>query len=275
MGTNLKSVLKYISALLFNSDILNPLKILLIVIFSFLIANSKINYFSINIPLLYVSFIKHFLRAFLTISILASLPFTRTKKRIVIPVLIVLLIYTVKFSEMKSLVVMFSIASIYFVKPSGISIHTIPAFLSFILGLENSHKSWIDLDTKLFFILPCFILLFEPAKKNSSELTSWVLFFSLIFLSRPIGAINGSLFFIAQRISKLFPKTKILFSFILPFISFLFGYIYFLEFQRGIPLGEPLLFLSKIYIPAIASITYPLFVLVSFIIRKIRDSKAF
>lgn len=269
MKAKLKSVLNYLNVLLFSSDVLNPPKLLFILVISFLIANSRINYFLINIPFIYITFIKLFLKNFVIISTIISLP-RFAKFKLAIPFSIALIILTWKLSEMKLLVILFLLFAIHLIKPSGINPNILPAFLSFALGLRNSHKSWIDLDTATFLILPYILLVMESSKKASSDLSATFLFFFLTFLSRPIGMISGSLFFIAKRMSILFPKTEIFISFLLPFVSFFFGYIYFIEFQRGIPIGEPFLFLSKIYIPAILSVIYPLASLISLIVRGLK-----
>lgn len=276
MKAKLKDVLKFLNALLFTSEIFNPVRILLLIVVAFILANSKIDYFSINIPLMYKSFLKYLLKYFLLSFVVFILFRNIVRKKFIKSTILLSAIssfYILKFAEMSFLVPLFFLTSLYILKPSGINLFIIPSVLAFFLGIQNSPTSWIDTETKMFFILPYVILSLQTDKKSWSELSSIILLCFLFFVSRPIGIISGLAFLISRRISSIFPKLGFIFSVFLPFLGFSFGYIFFIEFQRGIPIGEPFTFLSKIYIPAILSAIYPSLTLVLYFIRFLKSRK--
>lgn len=276
MKTKLKDVLKSLNVLLFTSEIFNPLRTLLLIVTSFILANSKIDYLSINIPLMYKSFLKYLLKYFLLCFAVFILFQNIVRKKFIkstILISAVLSFYIMKFAEMSFLVALFFLTSLYILKPSGINLFIIPSVLAFFLGIQNSPPSWIDLETKMFFILPYAILSLQTDRRSWSELSSIILLCFLFFVSRPIGIFSGLTFLISKRISSIFPKLRFIFSAFLPFLGFSFGYIFFIEFQRGIPIGEPFIFLSKVHIPAILSAIYPSLALILYSIRSIKSRK--
>lgn len=262
------------NALLFLfSDVFSPIILLILLILSFYYANSKTRYFSINVPLLYVLFLERFLKVFVTslmIFLLARSALQKSLTKTLITASILILIHILKITKLKYLVIASVALMFYILKPNGIHLFMIPPVISFFLGVHNSPKSWIDEDVKSFVLLPYLTLLPRTNKRVWGELTLMIFTLFVSFLSRPIGIMSSLFFITARRINAMFPRTALISSVVLPFIGFSFGYIYFLEFQRGISIGEPYVFLSKLYIPTVLSVLYPSLLLFVFAIRALK-----
>lgn len=223
-----------------------PIFILISFLVSFLIANSKIRYFDINAPFIYSAFLKNFLRYYTTITAIFLL--FRLKSKVMRIALLGVIIYSFKFAGMKFLAIISALVTSTILKPSGINFSILFPAISFFIGLLNS--PFTEKEVKYFLILP-YIICSLRTDGGGRELSSviFTLFFS--FVSRPIGMINGIFFIISKRVSVLFPVLGAVFSIPLSVSAFSAGYFYFLEFQKGIPIEAPFIFLSKIHIPVI------------------------
>lgn len=256
----------------FLSDELTPIHVLFVLAIAVLLTDPELESLSTNIPTTYSSYTKALIRNLnlLFLLLMSVKRFAHGALRAATVLLIVApAAYFLEFLSPKATRLLLIPLMLWIVRPNGVHLFLLPPAASFIAGLKNSPELWEKDDIELFLSYPYILLLCRTDRDKWRELSVvlLVMFFSLF--SRTIGMICGTLFLTARRIYHVFPSTSYFSSAALTFVGFTVGYAYFLEFQKGIPIEEPLRFISRLHIPVYLSFAYPLFSLTAFLVRRV------
>ncbi len=267
-------------------EVVLPIIVLLSSISSFIFANSKIKFAETgdinNLYQFLIWFIKYINSFIIYTGIVFSLVELRLeKKRKVIYAkllfLCFMLIYSLETRDLDALSSILFMSSIVIAPPNGLETYFVPAILSFILGFISGSPEWLKEKLLFYMLLPHIFMIFarRNEEKSHTTLSYLVISLSLFFSLRFTGALEGLFLLFVYSIKLAFPALAYLSLIPLPFISFVLGFFYIFEFQKGISPTQYDLFISKVHIPLIITFGTILFIFFFFLFVKLfrRNSK--